>query len=181
MKYLISRREPAGTRILLIESGSRALAEGLLPHLRSTWAAEYTIDLATCYGGMPEGFQPDGDIFRVTDYGSPERRKELIRELRRRDYAYLGVICSAEPIMTKWKWWIALRVPAKVFIVNENGDYFWLNRENAAVVREFALVRGGLAGAGAIRTFARLLVFPFTVLFLLMYAFTAHMRRSLNK
>ena len=58
--------------------------------------------------------------------------------------------------MTKWKWLLALRVPAKFFIVNENGDYFWLHRENAAVMREFVLVRRAL-GAGAIRTFARLL------------------------
>ena len=36
--------------------------------------------------------------------------------------------------MTKWKWLIALRIPAKVFIVNENGDYFWLHRDNAALI-----------------------------------------------
>ena len=177
MRYLLSRRAPAGTRILLIESGSRSLMENLLPLLYSSWAAEYTIDLVTCYGGLPEGLPSNTPVFRVGDYGTPERRKELVRELRSRDYAYAGMICSAEPIMTKWKWMISLRVPAKVFILNENGDYFWLHRENTALIREFVLVRMGLEGAGAIRTFGRLLLFPFTLLFLMVYALVVHARR----
>jgi hypothetical protein len=178
MRYLISNRAPAGTRLLLIESGSRSLAEGILPHLRSGWAGACQIDLVTCYGGLPAGLPPETAVFRVADYGSPEKRRELIQALRSRDYAYLGMICSAESIMTKWKWLLALRVPAKVFIVNENGDYFWLHRENAAILREFALVRVGLEGAGAIRTLGRLLAFPFTFLYLILYAFSAHAGRA---
>lgn len=178
MRYLFSRRAPAGTRLLLIESGSRALAEGILPHLQSDWAESYQIDLLTCYGGLPAGLREPAKVFRVADYGSPEKRRELIAELRSRDYAYLGMICSAESIMTKWKWLVALRVPARVFIINENGDYFWMHRENAAILREFALVRMGLEGAGAIRTLGRLLAFPFTFLYLILYAFSAHAGRA---
>jgi hypothetical protein len=181
MKYVLSRAEPQGTRILLIESGSRALMEHTTALLIDTWATAYRFDLLTCYGGLPTGFPEGGDIFRVHDYPTPERRQELIRELQSRDYAYLGLICSAEPIMTKWKWLIALRVPAKVFIINENGDYFWLNRENASVVREFALVRAGLYGSDAIHTIARLLAFPFAVLYLLLYALAAHARRAVRR
>ena len=43
-------------------------------------------------------------------------------------FAALGILCSGEPIMTKWKWWLAAKVPAKIFIINENADYFWLDR-----------------------------------------------------
>jgi hypothetical protein len=181
MKYVLSRAEPQGTRILLIESGSRSLMETTVPLLLDTWAGEYHLDLVTCYGGIPDGFPTDTSVFRVHDYSTPERRKDLIRELRSRDYAYTGLICSAEPIMTKWKWLLALRVPAKVFIINENGDYFWLNRENFAVVREFALVRAGLSGAGAARTLARLGAFPFAVFYLLLYALTVHTRRAVRR
>lgn len=181
MRYILSRRAPSGTRLLLIESGSRSLAEGILPHLQSDWAERYQIDLVTCYGGLPAGLPAQTKVFRVTDYGSKEKRRELIAELRARDYAYVGMICSAEPIMTKWKWLVALRVPAKVFIINENGDYFWMHRENAAILREFALVRMGMEGAGAIRTVGRLLIFPFAVLYLLLYAFSAHARRALRR
>jgi len=180
MRYIVSNRAPVGRRILFVESGSRSLAEGVLPLLTSDWADGYIFDLVTCYSGTPAGLAEGADVFRVTDYSSPELRRDLIRKLRARDYAYLGLICSGESIMTKWKWLIALRVPAKVFIVNENGDYFWLHRENVAVLREFALVRAGLSGAGAIRTVTRLLLFPFTILYLLMYAFIAHARRAIR-
>ncbi len=178
MRYILSKRTPAGTRLLLVESGSRSLAEGIIPHLQSDWAESYEIDLITCYGGLPAGLPEHTRVFRVADYGSPEKRRELVAELRARDYAYLGMICSAESIMTKWKWLVALRVPAKVFIINENGDYFWMHRENAAILREFALVRMGLEGAGAIRTLGRLFAFPFTFLYLILYAFTAHAGRA---
>lgn len=181
MRYVISGRAPAGKRILLIESGSRSLAEGILPLLRSTWAGSYDFDVLTCFGGEPEGLPPGARVFRVHDYGTPELRRDLVRELRSRDYAFLGMICSAEPIMTRWKWMVAVRVPAKVFIVNENGDYFWLHRENAVILREFAMVRLGLEGAGAIRTLGRVLIFPFALLYLVLYAFTAHARRALRR
>ena len=76
-------------------------------------------------------------VYRVTEYGSPDGHNELIRQLRTQQLLFVGVVCSAEPVMTKWKWLIALRMPAKIFIVNENGDYFWLHRDNVAAIRQF--------------------------------------------
>lgn len=177
MRYFLTRREPPLTRILLIESGSRALIEKLLPHLRRVRGDDVPIDLVTCYAGSPEGI---ANVYRVTDYGTPERRRELIRLLRAQRYSIAGMICSGEPIMSKWKWLIAFRIPAKIFIVNENGDYFWIHRDHFSNMREFSLVRLGLSGAGAIRTLGRLLIFPFSVLFLLLYACVAHMRRIVH-
>ena len=75
------------------------------------------------------------------------------------------MICSAEPIMAKWKWAIALHVPAKVLIVNENVDYFWFDWSNRKIIGEFALFRAGLTGADAVRSIARLVFFPFTLLY----------------
>jgi hypothetical protein len=163
--------------MLLIESGSRSLLEGILPHLRTVRGPDIPIDVVTCYAGLPAGFGPETIVYRVTDYGSPQGRRELIRLLRSRQYSIAGMICSAEPIMTKWKWLIALGIPAKIFILNENGDYFWIHRDNVSNIRQFSLVRLGLSGAGAIRTLGRMLIFPFSVLFLLLYAFTAHTGR----
>ena len=114
------------------------------------------------------------------DYPGKEGRKRLLETLKKRDYAYVGIICSAEPIMLWWKWMLALRLPARVFIVNENGDYFWAHRDNFASVRAFVLERSGLTGAGAVRTLGRLVAFPFALLYLLMYAFTVHARRRLR-
>jgi hypothetical protein len=148
VRYILSRRTPPVTRVLLIESGSRSLVEGLLPHLRATWARDTPIDLVTCYAGLPAGFESETIVYRVTDYGAPEARKEFIRQLRAQNYSMAGMICSAESIMTKWKWLIALRLPAKIFIINENGDYFWLNREHTAILREFCLILSPRIQAG---------------------------------
>jgi hypothetical protein len=181
VRYFLSRRAAPLTGVLLIESGSRSLIERVAPQVRETWARDVPVDLVTCFGGVPAGLGAEATVYRTTDYTTPEKRKELMRQLRARNYSMVGMICSGEPIMTKWKWMIVLRLPVKVFIINENGDYFWVNREQSAVVREFCLIRTGLAGEGAIRTIGRLLIFPFSLLFLLLYAFVAHSGRMVRQ
>lgn len=181
MRHFFSRRDPPLTRILFIESGSRSLSEGLLPHLRRTWGETVEIDLVTCYEGLPAGWPAATSAFRVGDYGTtPEGRRKLIEELKVRNHSFAGMICSGQPIMTKWKWLIALRLPAKFFIVNENGDYFWVERANTQTIRHFILVRLGLEGEGSLRTVARLLMFPFSLMFLILYALAVHARRKLR-
>ena len=182
MRYFFTIREPQVSRILLVESGSRGLLEGIIPGIRKTYGDKIFVDLVTCYSGLPAGLDPRNTIvYRVTDYRGRAGRARLYRELARNRYAVLGIICSAEPIMTKWKWMLAHRIPAKLFIINENADYFWFHRENSATLREFALVRGGLYGSDAPRTIGRLLIFPFAVIFLLLYAAQAHTRRLLTR
>lgn len=153
-----------------------------MPSLRATWGEEAFIDIVTCYSKVPQGCRPESTrIYRVTDYRGREGRGRLYRELSKNRYAILGIICSGEPVMLKWKWMLAARLPAKVFIVNENGDYFWLDRGHLAPLRYLMLDRAGLAGAGAVRTLGRILSFPFTLFYLLLYAGTIHMRRALRR
>jgi hypothetical protein len=179
MRYFLSRSQPASSKILLIESGSRSLIEGLLPHLRSVWQ-DPPIDLVTCYGGVPDGLAPDAKVYRVTDCNCPEDRRRLIRTICEGNYGLTGIICSGEPIMTRWKWIIAARVPAKVFVLNENGDYFWLNRTQSGSIRQFCMARMGLTGAAGIRTIGRILIFPFSLAFLVIYAISAHSGRIMR-
>ena len=179
MRYFFTRRQPEANRILLVESGSRYLLEGLISGVRTTYGPEIFVDLVTCYPGLPDGFEPSTTrVYRVTDYRGRAGRSRLYQELARNRYSILGVVCSAEPIMTKWKWSLAARLPAKIFILNENGDYFWFDYGHWAVIRHFVLYRAGLAGAGAVRTLARLALFPFTLLYLLCYAALAHLTRK---
>jgi len=179
VKYFFTRRLPEGSRILLVESGSRYLLEALIPGIRSTYGNGIFVDLVTCYPGAPEGFHPENStVYRVTDYRGSGGRSRLYRQLKSNRYDILGIVCSAEPILNKWKWMLAARLPAKVFILNENGDYFWVDYGHWSVIRHFALFRAGLAGAGAVRTLTRLALFPFTLLFLLFYAAFAHFRRA---
>jgi hypothetical protein len=180
VRYFLTRRLPDTASILLVESGSRSILEAVIPGLRETWD-EASFDLVTCFSKLPVGLHPDTSrVYRVSAYRGRVGRGRLYRELARNNYRIVGIICSGEPLMTKWKWALALRLPAKVFIVNENGDYFWLDWGHLATIREFVVLRSGLAGAGAARTLARAVCFPFTFLYLLLYATTVHARRALR-
>lgn len=181
LRYFFERRDPRPQRLLLIESGSRALIENHLPALRRTWG-NVPVDLVTCYSGLPAGLDPTTSrVYRVNDYRGREGRARLYRELREAGHNVMGMLCSAEPVMTKWKWALALRVPAKVFIINENGDYFWLDYTHWSTMVRFVLFRAGLSGEDAPRTLARLLFFPFTFLYLLLYATNVHFKRALRR
>ncbi len=181
MRYFFSLRFPDVRRILLVESGSRRLIEQLTPILRQFWP-EAEFGLVTCYSGLPTALALDGRtvVYQVADYQGRKGRRRLYRELRADGYQIMGILCSGEPIMTKWKWALALRVPAKVFIVNENCDFFWLDRTQLATMARFVAHRVGMGGAEAAPALLRLALFPLTVLYLLAYAAFAHGRRRLR-
>ncbi len=182
MRYFLTGRLPKVTSILLVESGTRGLVEGLIGGLRETWGDQIQIDLVTCYATLPKGFEAHNTrVYRVGDYRGRAARGRLYGELGCNRYALVGIICSSEIVMAKWKWALALRIPAKLFIINENGDYFWVDRVHLDTIRRFVLLRSGLAGSGAVRTLVRLISFPFTLLYLLLYATSAHARRAWHK
>ncbi|MDX2152409.1 MAG: hypothetical protein SFV54_16845 [Bryobacteraceae bacterium] len=180
MRGFLTQRIPDFRRVLLIESGSRYLLEDLLPGIYSHHPTT-PVDLFTCYPGNPKTFRPEqGRVYRAASYQGAQGRQKLYAELAANQYNILGLICSGEPIMTKWKWMLAARVPAKVFILNENGDYFWLDRGNWRTVRHFILFRAGLSGAASVRTLARVVLFPFTLLYLLLFAALVHLKRKVH-
>src|SRR5262249_32764512 len=129
---------------------------------------------------LPEGLPPHTRVYRTGDFRGREARRRLYRELRGNRYALVGMICSGEPVLLKWKWAIALRLPAKLFLINENGDYFWFDRGHLDLIKQIVLLRSGLAGTGAVRTLARALSFPFTFTYLVLYATAVHARRALR-
>lgn len=175
-------RLPDVDSILLVESGSRSIVEGLIPNLRETWGPDIPIGLVSCFANLPRGFDPQTTrVYRVSDHRGRHARRQLYRELRRQRYSLVGIVCSGEPLMTKWKWALAFQLHAKVFVINENGDYFWLDRKHLQTIRQFVLLRSGLAGAGAVRTLAQVFLFPLTLLYLLLYATVVHSRRALRR
>ena len=178
MRYFFRRHFPACSRLLLIESGSRHLIEAVVPSLRSLFGEGLEIDLVTCYPGVPRGV--NGRVLRVTDYGGAAGRARLWEDLSDREYPVAGLICSAEPIMTKWKWWLAAKLKSKCFVVNENGDYFWLDWAHRGLIRRFISYRAGLSGSAAVPTLIRFLMFPVTLTYLILYACTVHLRRKIR-
>jgi hypothetical protein len=181
VRYFLTGRQPKPSAILLVESGSRGLLEGVVAGLRGAWGPDILIDVATCYSALPRGLSPDKTrVYRVSEYRGLGPRLRLFRELARNGYSQMGIVCSGEPILMKWKWALALGLPAKVFVINENCDYFWLDSKHLSAIRQFAIARAGMAGTGAVRTPARLIAFPFTLAYLLLYAAAVHARRLLR-
>ncbi|MBZ5591385.1 MAG: hypothetical protein LAP39_04050 [Acidobacteriia bacterium] len=176
MRYFFRRRVPELSRILLVESGSRQIIENVIPRIQTQFGDAVPIDLVTCLSSRPAGF---ARIYDVNDYRG--RRGALARELRANRYAVAGILCSGERILSKWKWGLVLAVPAKFLVINENADYFWLDRGHWANLRQFIKVRAGFADAGIVRAFARVVVLPFTFSFLLLYAAAMHLRRALYR
>ncbi len=174
-------RFPEITRVLLVESGDRGLVEGVLPNLRRHFGEQVPFDLVTCYAGLPAGFNSEsGAVYHIHNYRGREGRGRLYRELRARRHSVLVIVCCGSPIMTKWKWALAFRLPVKVLILNENGDYFWLARSNWKIIRRFTLLRAGLSGGDAVHTIGRILLFPVTLAYLLLYAAVIHLRRKVH-
>lgn len=181
MKRFLSKRVPPFHRVLLVESGSRYLIENLLPGVYSHHPELLQADVFTCFPGTPANFDPArGRILRTTDVQGRTARKAFYNQLRATRYDILGIVCSGEAIMPRWKWALVLQIPAKVFILNENGDYFWLDRGQWKTIRHFMLFRAGLSGAEGIATLARLALFPFTFSYLLLFAIFIHTRRALR-
>jgi hypothetical protein len=168
---------PPVSNALLVESGSRQVLESALPGLMRLLGDGVSFDLVTCYAGLPEGLPESASVYTVHEYRARGGPGVLVRELAAHRPDVMAMICSGEPIMTLWKWGLALRLPVKVIVINENGDFFWLDRSNWSTIRRFALVRSGLAGGGAVRAIMSVVLFPFTLAFLLIYAACLHIRR----
>jgi hypothetical protein len=166
---------------LLVESGSRAVLEGLIPSLRGSWCGGVPIDVATCRPGAPRGLDEESArLYRLDECRELGDRLRLLRRMVRRGYTQVGLVCSGEPILATWKCLLTWAMPAKVFVINENGDYFWLDRNHLGALARFLVVRSGLGGAGAVRSVARLATFPFALGYLLLYAAVIHARRALR-
>jgi hypothetical protein len=176
VRYFLRRRIPDPSRILLVESGSRHITEIIIPRLEAKFGVP--IDLVTCFPVAPARA---ATVYNVNDFRDRKRRMALVRELRGKGYAIAGIVCSDELILKNWKWAVAAALPAKILILNENGDWFWLDRAHWAHIRRFLKHRAGFADAGIVRAAARLAVFPFTVSYLLLYAAAAHFRRALYR
>jgi hypothetical protein len=178
VRYILRRSVPEPSRILLVESGSRRVTDMVMPNLRAQFGGSTPIDLVTCFAETPTGM---ANIYNVNDYRGRKRRVALVRKLRAQGYAVAGIICSGEMILNKWKWVLAAALPAKFLVVNENGDYFWIDRGHWHNVRQFVRHRAGLSDAGIVRAAARVVAFPFTLFYLLLYAAAVHLRRALYR
>ena len=124
MRYFFRRKVPQAGDILLIESGSRQVSTRALEGIKRIFPqARY--HLCTCLPETP----PDSyaSVFRASDYPSGISKLKLLFWFRRQRWPVMAVLCTGEPLLLRWKLIAGLIVPAKVLIVNEHADFFWLN------------------------------------------------------
>jgi len=164
--------------VVLVESGPRPLYDGFVGNLYELHGQPAEIDLVTCYTGHPQGFrQSQGKVYRIQDYRGWDGAKRLALELRSKGPTTLGIICAGVPVMAKWKWLLFAALRSKVFVMNENGDYFWVDYSNWKLILHFMAVRAGMSGDNGIWLPLRMLVFPFGMAYFAAYAAWLHGRK----
>ncbi len=163
---------------MLVESGPRPLFDGFVGRLYDTNGQNIQIDLVTCYTGHPEGFrESNGSVYRIQDYRGWEGAKRLATGLRAKGPSVLGIICAGVPVMAKWKWLLLAALRSKVFVMNENGDYFWVDYSNWRIILHFMAFRAGMTGEDGVWLPLRMLLFPFGLAYFAAYAAWMHSRR----
>jgi hypothetical protein len=179
MRYVFRNTIPPVSRVLFIESGSRSLSERFSPILRMVCGGAIDVDLLTC---LPP---PEADsvimphrVYQSQTYPTNGARRRLLRELRANDYQVLVMLCEDSPVLLRWKWWLALRLPVKVLVANENADCYWLDMANWRSAKGMLAARHDLHGTGSLRALLEMMAFPVVLSWLLLYAFFAHTRRG---
>lgn len=164
MKYFFRHKTPAARGVLLMESGSPEVSRRALEGIRQIFP-QARFHLCTCWPDpVPGQF---ASVYRVTDYPSLWGKLRLLLSFRKNRWDVLAILCTGEPVMWPWKTVALFLLPAKVLIVNENADFFWLDWKNRKTLRRFLAIRWGVNQKEFLFTILRALVFPITLLFLL--------------
>jgi hypothetical protein len=174
VRYFLSGQAPPVTRILLIESGSRELGEQAIACLRKAFGAGIPIDALGCRRTPLLGVESYADVSEARTLSA---RLALLRRIRRGGYSVAGVLSSGDSTMALWKWAAIGVVPAKFLVLNENVDFFWIDRAHWTNAVALLQQRSGLGGESTVRAMAWFAALPFAALFLLSYATWVHVTR----
>jgi len=174
MKGFFQDAVPPARDILLFESGSQDIFARALGAIRQSFP-QARLHLVTCWPDSPPG--PFASLHHVRDYRGTGDKLRLLASFRKNPADILVVVCSKEPVMYAWKMLALLAVPSKTLIINENGDYFWLDWHNRRTLRRFMQSRWVIVRKEFLLTGLRAIAFPFTLLFLLANAAFLYSRR----
>jgi hypothetical protein len=176
VKYFLTGSSPAASRILLVESGSRRVLERAIAGVERGFPG-VVLELCTCYPGLPAASNSFERVWRVTDASSYGPKLRMARAIAATRPPIAALLFSGEPIMFTWKMLLLVLLPSKILLVNENGDFFWLDRANLSTLRQFMGARLGMNGEGLLRGLCRVVMFPFVFVFLLLAAATSYLVR----
>ncbi|MBI4464241.1 MAG: hypothetical protein HY647_06010 [Acidobacteria bacterium] len=174
MKYFFSFHVPIPSDILVLESGPREVAAQALPKIRAIFP-QARCHLCTCWSEPPA--ETFASVYRVQEFPSVWDKLRLLWSFRRRRWPVLVVLWTNSPILWCWKTLALLFQPAKVLVINENADFFWLQWSNRGILRQLLQTRWGLQRAVLFRIGLAALVFPITLLVLVATAGVYYARR----
>ncbi len=191
MRWFLSRSTPAVDRLLLVESGPRSVAEAVVPRIKKLFGEDVPIDLLTCLRTDPKGLTSDravlnagqnqdaraSKVWRVIDCLDADSRWELLWRIRCERHPVTAIICAGSPILMSWKLATLALLPSKFLIINENADFFWLDRSQFSALTSLLTQRAGLRQDLAVRIVGRAILFPLTLIYLLGFAACVHGRR----
>jgi len=175
MRWFLSGRSPDPARILLVESGSRHLMERAVAAMSRHFPTA-RFDLCTCFPGVIET-APVEQVWRVNEARSFGAKLSLARAVIRTRPPIAALLFSGEPVMFNWKMLLLAALPSKIIVINEHGDFFWLDRRHLKILRSFVGARLGVGGDAFLRAITQLLVFPFVFLYLVFYALVTYLAR----
>ena len=164
--------------VLLVESGSRSVMERAYARMRPIFSRA-RFELCTCFPGVPApgGFER---VYRVTEAPDVASKWKMLLAMRRSRASVAGLLFTRESVLLRWKLLLMFFLPSKLLVVNENGDFFWLDWSNRASILRFLGARMDVEGAELLRTAFRLLLLPFVFLLLACYALFAYLGRWLR-
>lgn len=187
MRFFFRKAVPAVRRVLLVESGPRTLTVRFLPVLRKVFGEGVQVDVFTCLPppqpgelAPPEDGMGITECYRSQDCAGRAARRQFLRTLRANGYQALVIYCANSPLLFRWKWALALRLPVKVLIANENADCYWLDLGHWRMAKAMLAERYGLRGTGSLRTLGQAVLFPIVLLYLVAFAAVVHARRGLR-
>jgi len=129
-------------------------------------------------GCVPAPLPGAAEYEDVTPHAGWTARRRLLSRLRKRRPPVAAILAGGDPIMAPWRWAALAYLPSKILIVNENADFFWLDRGHLSALTQFLQHRSGLGGESALRTLSRFVLFPVAFVYLLGYAAYVHTRRA---
>lgn len=181
MRAFFRRSVPEMRRVLLVESGPRSLSERFLPVLRKVCGEAVEVDVFSCLPPPSADSLPGiHNFYRSQDYLGRPGRMLLLKTLRANGYQGMAMLCADSPLLFRSKWALALRLPVKVLIANENADCFWLDSGHWRSAKSMLAERHGLRGSASFRILGQILLFPFVLAYLLLFAAAVHARRGLR-
>ena len=177
MKWFLRRSIPPITRILLIESGPRQHAQLLIPRLRTAICGSAPIDLFTCLPDLPAGLGADTRAWRSYEARNHSARWHMLLGLRRERHSAAAILCGESPLLGIWKLVLAALLPAKILLVDDRHNIFWLDFGHWRKALQLGISWSGVRHPEFARKTTHLLLAPFALVVLLGFAAKAHIGR----